>query len=280
VEFLVERFGHDSLCKILQDLAKDVGMHEALERHTQQTLDEFERGFGEFATDRARNLAPAAELDRADLPKPASNGSNQTARWLNDHPNNLWGTLQLAAQLIGEKRFEQAKEPLRHALELYPGYAGPDNAYVRLAAVHRELNETEEEAQVLRRFLEIDADDVPALLRLLELDAASEDWAGVATVAERLLGTHPLLAQPHRMLARAAEQLDRRPDAIAAYRRLLLLDPEDPADVHFRLARQLHAAGDATAKRHVLMALEEAPRFADALRLLLAIERSEQPTQN
>jgi hypothetical protein len=52
---------------------------------------------------------------------------------------------------------------------------------------------------------------------------------------------------------------------------MLLLDPPDPAEVHFRLARLLRKAGDPAAKRHVLQALEEAPRFRDAHRLLLEI---------
>jgi hypothetical protein len=42
------------------------------------------------------------------------------------------------------------------------------------------------------------------------------------------------------------------------------------------LARLLHQAGDPTAKRHVLQAIEEAPRFRDAHRLLMEIRRAEQ----
>ena len=51
------------------------------------------------------------------------------------------------------------------------------------------------------------------------------------------------------------------------------MEPADPAEVHYRLARLLHEAGDASAKRHVLMALEEAPRFQQALELLLKMDR-------
>jgi len=59
--------------------------------------------------------------------------------------------------------------------------------------------------------------------------------------------------------------------AIDAYRALLELDPPDPAEVHFRLARLLHRLGDPAARRHVLEALEEAPRHRAALELLLEI---------
>jgi hypothetical protein len=56
------------------------------------------------------------------------------------------------------------------------------------------------------------------------------------------------------------------------------LDPPDLADTHFRLARQLRRLGDqAAAKRQTLEALEEAPRFRDAQRLLLELEKSAPP---
>jgi hypothetical protein len=43
----------------------------------------------------------------------------------------------------------------------------------------------------------------------------------------------------------------------------------------------LHARGDAEAeaKRHVLQALEEAPRFREAQRLLLELEKNPPPSQ-
>jgi len=50
-----------------------------------------------------------------------------------------------------------------------------------------------------------------------------------------------------------------------------LLEP----DIHFRLARALHATGQpAEAKRHVLLALEEAPRFREAQQLLLQLVKT------
>jgi tetratricopeptide (TPR) repeat protein len=93
--------------------------------------------------------------------------------------------------------------------------------------------------------------------------------------AQGLLAINPLIATPYEALARAGAASGQSEQAIDAYRKLLLLDPPDPSQVHFQLALLLHARGDsdAEAKRHVLQALEEAPRFRDAQRLLLDIER-------
>ena len=65
--------------------------------------------------------------------------------------------------------------------------------------------------------------------------------------------------------------------AIAACRALLELDPPDPAETHYKMAKLLYLQADPTAKRHVLQALEEAPRYRDALQLLVDIN-SRDPT--
>ncbi len=61
--------------------------------------------------------------------------------------------------------------------------------------------------------------------------------------ARRLLAVNPLIPAPHRQLARAAEQLGERDEAVAAYRALALLDDTDPAEVHYHLAKLLRQAG-------------------------------------
>jgi tetratricopeptide (TPR) repeat protein len=110
-------------------------------------------------------------------------------------------------------------------------------------------------------------------MRLMELDTGAGDWNGVAENAERFLAANPLVAQPYRYLALASEKLGQPDPAIRSFGRMLLLDPSDPAEIHYHLARLLRQKGDAAgAKRHVLQALEEAPRFRDAQRLLLEIE--------
>ncbi len=82
----------------------------------------------------------------------------------------------------------------------------------------------------------------------------------------------PLVPEPYRRLATAADKLGDRDGAIAAARALAVLDESDPAGTHFRLARLLAAAGQkAEAKREVLKALEDAPRFVEAHRLLLEL---------
>jgi hypothetical protein len=111
----------------------------------------------------------------------------------------------------------------------------------------------------------------------MELSAAAGDWAAVVLNARRYLAVNPLIAPPYRFLAEAGEKVNDPHAAILACRALLQLEPSDPAEVHFRLARLLYSIDDPGARRHVLEALEEAPGYREALRLLLKMHQSPPP---
>jgi tetratricopeptide (TPR) repeat protein len=290
VEFLVEKFGFESLKKILVDLGEGKLIEQAIAAHT-APLDQVEKDFAAFARARAESLAPkldwteppgraaaraAAQSRRAGGPAPRRRaslleGGEFDEAWRALHPNNFYVMTREAKRLVSEKKWPEAKTALLQLIELYPDQTSPDNAYEMLAAVHRALKETDEERAVLARIAEREADAIETYARLMELESARTNWTAVLQNAERYLAVNPLLPVPYRWLAQAAEALNEKPKAIDAYRRLLLLDPPNPAEAHFRLAKLLHDTADPAAKRHVLIALEEAPRYREAHRLLLDI---------
>ena len=274
VEYLVQRFGFDSLKQILHDLGDGAEINAAIAAHT-EPIEDFEKHFAAFARERAENLAPALDWKKF-KPIDAENGAASLAELVERNPTNFWALTDYARKLVAEKKWEQAKKPLQTLLESYPAYTGANNAYVLLAAVHHGLNETNQEREVLSKLAARDADATATFQRLMELDESARDWAGAEQNAQRFLAVNPLLPQPYRCLARASEELSKTNAALQSYQTLLLLDPPDPAEVHFRLARLLHQRGDPAAKRQVLQALEEAPRFRDGHRLLLEINRENQ----
>jgi tetratricopeptide (TPR) repeat protein len=270
VEFLVQRFGFESLKQILHDLGEDTDVNQAITAHT-EAMDKFEKDFAVFARERAEQLAPGLDFKKFKPINPDNNAAS-LADLVDKNPTNFWVLTDYARRLVADKKWQEAKVPLKKLIDQYPGCADANNAYGLLAAAYRGLNETNEEREVLSKLAVLDADATDAFLRLMELGEAAKDWPSVVQNAERFLAVNPLLPQPYRHLARASEELDRTDAAIQSYQKLLLLDPPDPAEVHFRLARLLRKTGDPAAKRHVLQALEEAPRFREAHRLLREIE--------
>jgi tetratricopeptide (TPR) repeat protein len=263
VEFLVKQFGLDALKNILRELGDGAEINAAIAKHTAE-LDKVEKDFAAFAKDRAEKLAPELSFEKPER------GDEDVA----DISKNFYVITRHAKKLLREKKWKEAKAPLEKLIKFFPAHTGPDNAYWLLAQAHRSLNETNEERGVLTTLANLEADDVDTFGRLMELEGAAKNWPAVTTNAGRYLAVNPLVARPYRHLAQASEALEQRETAIRACKTLLLLDPPDPAGAHFQLARLLYQTGDAGAKRQVLQALEEAPRFRDGHKLLLEINRA------
>ena len=107
---------------------------------------------------------------------------------------------------------------------------------------------------------------------MTDLAVQEKQWEQVLVYSEKISAIQPLLPGVHVVTAAAAEQLG-RPDKVAdAMRALRLMEPVDPASIDYRLAKALADLKQYDQSKHfVLRALDEAPRYRDAHRLLLQI---------
>jgi tetratricopeptide (TPR) repeat protein len=269
VRFVIEKFGLPALQQVLVDLGNDVPINDALAKRT-EPIDKLDADFAGWLREQANNLAPKVDWERPDVALDA--GSAPLAAWVYEHPNGFFGLLALGQALVAEQKWSDAKTPLEKAATLYPDYAEIGGPYVLLAAVYRGLGDIGNERAMLEKHASLNADAVESRLRLLEVLSQQKDWAAVKKYAEQVLAVNPLIAAPHRYLADAAEALGDRSTAIDEDRLLLTMDPPDVAERHYRLAKLLRADGKLPdARLEVVRALEEAPRFRDAHRLLLQI---------
>ncbi|HEV7866201.1 MAG TPA: hypothetical protein VGO90_00865, partial [Chthoniobacteraceae bacterium] len=267
-EWLTQRWGLEKMKRLMADLARGVEINAALATHF-APIAQLDAEFAAHAQALAKNTGP--KLDWAQPPPALLAKPQNAAAWFAENPDNFTALMESAKRLIAEKKWTEAKPPLTKLIELYPNQHDPDSAYPMLARVHRELGETDAELAILSRFADLSADATPAFQRLMEAAAHRKDWPLVIEHAGRYQAVDPLRAEPHRFEAEALAATNKNPAAIRSYRKVLALDAADPSATHFELARLLHAEKDAEAKRHVLLALEEAPRFRAAHELLLKI---------
>jgi tetratricopeptide (TPR) repeat protein len=270
VEFLIERFGLSALKAILSDLKKGDQINKAISRHA-APIRQIEKQFKVFVRKRAEELAPDVDWEQLKAEQRVPADSRALAEWIEQHPNNFQALTTYAKVLMADRKWEQAKGPLRKLIELYPQYTADDNAYRLLAEAHRNLGETEQERQTLDKLASVSSDATYAYERLMEIAAEKKDWSEVVKNGKKYMAVVPLLTKLHWQLGLAKEELGRVEQAIRSYKRLLLLDPTNPADVNYRIGRLLEHTDPAAAKRHVLQALAEAPRFRQAHSLLLKI---------
>ncbi|MFP6648482.1 MAG: tetratricopeptide repeat protein, partial [Pirellulaceae bacterium] len=267
VEYLVEHYGLETLKRILVDLSVGMPINESLQRYT-GSLALLDQEFEQFARARAESLAPGLDFSAQELPEQQDAGSWNA--WQQAHPDNYLGLTAYAAWWMKQEKWEQAEKPLRRLLELFPQDVSSGNAYQLLSIVLREQGTTEQERQLLEDWIARDGEILPPRLRLLEIYEQKEDWAGVDQLAQSVLAINPLRPDPHEQLLAAAHALGEKVRTIQPLSALLEMSPVDPAALHYQLADALLADGQPKlARRHVLWALENAPRYRQAQRLLL-----------
>jgi tetratricopeptide (TPR) repeat protein len=272
VEFLVERYGFETLRRVLTDLGAGMPVNESLGRYA-GSIEALDSEFADYAKKFAERLGPDVDWSPAELdPK---TDATEVAAWLKEHSTNYEALKQLVQLLIANEQWAAAKEPLERLVKLLPDDRSSDNAYSMLVVLYRRLGDTTKEKEALLQLTKIASDAIPAYLRLAELSASESQWPDAQRYADLAAAVNPLLPAVQRQLAKAAEQNGNDAVAIRALRATLALSPFDKVDAHYRLACLLQRAGDLpSAKRHVLMALEEAPRFRDGHRKLLEIAKS------
>lgn len=271
VDFLVKNYGLDSMRDVLSDLKAGLPVNVALDRRC-NSIAKLETEFDNFAKQQAEALAPELDWSKPNLETILAEDNDALDVWVREHPNNFIGLMALASRQLNDSEWDAAEPTLKKLIALYPGYEGGDNAYEKLARVYRELNKPADERRTLEQFVSISSEGVAANLRLIELQTADADWTELSRTARRLQGVDPLLRAAHEAAAVTAEQQDKPELVVTSLRRVLVLEPDDPADAHYRLARALHSLRRfPDAKRQVLKALEEAPRYREAHQLLLRI---------
>ena len=275
VQFIVERHGLESLRRVLRELRDGAEINAALAKHT-VALPVLEKEFTAYVREQAGLVGKDLNWEKPDPELLQPENALDLLVWEQKHPDNYWLLRHRGQQLVELKLPEQAKVPLQRMLQLYPEQKGGDAAYRSLVAALRQLNDREGEKAALRHWIEVDDEAPDAYLRMMELGAADRDWTAVTRSANRYLAVNPLVAPPYRYQARASTEIGDLPAGILAWRTLLQLDVPDKSDVHFQLAKLLHQRGEnGEARRQTLYSLEETPRYRDALRLLVELQKAD-----
>ncbi|MEM1226159.1 MAG: tetratricopeptide repeat protein [Planctomycetota bacterium] len=273
VEFLIERHGFDALLNVLDDLGAGLPITDALARHTGSPI-RLDREFVDYVTERAESFGPAVQWPSEDdaISVPSADDLDGLRGFVRFHPTNYDGLTRLAAALMNGKQWDEAADVLARLrlLEVMPGRR--DGWLEKLADVHRRRQDQAAERSVLGQIVQLSPDPLPSLLRLIELDQQDQDWSSVHRWAKNGLAINPMRSDLHRHFAIASQHIGNHDDAVSGWRGVLALDPVDVAGVRYELAAAYARADqNELARRSVLEALADAPRYRDAHRLLLTL---------
>jgi tetratricopeptide (TPR) repeat protein len=194
------------------------------------------------------------------------------------NPGDFRAQLAMGQLLVQRGRGADAIPYLERAQRLFPEYAEDDGPYRLLAAVDRERGDLRAAATELSAMTAINERSYDARIELADVRLALGDSAGAADALDDVMFVDPTEAAVHRRLAELAQALHRPALAVREWRAFVALNPPDPVEAYYRLAKAQLAAGDReAARRAVLRALERAPGYEPALGLLLELKEGGRP---
>jgi tetratricopeptide (TPR) repeat protein len=270
VEYWIEKYGLHAMLQLLNDLSVGMAIDEALGRQA-GGIAVLDAEFEAFARTRAEAYGPTLDFEAPDDPPLESLEDWQA--WLVDHPNSIFGMQSAARLLILEKRWSEALDYAEKLDVAIPDDPSINGGTALLATIYRGLDRKDDERIALVKLASVSSDNLEALQRLIEIDLQADDKRPVLEWCERACEINPLLASVQMHRAEAAEAANEPQTAVAAWRAVSELEPVDPATVYYRLSKNLFDLGRIKeAEDSVLAALEESPRYREALNLLLRID--------
>ena len=184
------------------------------------------------------------------------------------------GDLRKALEAARGEDWEAVVKPALAARETYPQYVGSGNPYVLLAEAYDRAGKRDAAVGELLAYEQRGGRNPDMLKKLgkwLEEAGRSEK---AARVYDGILYNWPQDEEVHRRLGGLLYDKGDYRRAAREFHAVLALDPLNKADANYNLARTYDKMGDRRkARRHVLLALESAPTFGPALKLLMEIRK-------
>ena len=243
-DFIAKQWGEHKLLDMARAFATTDSTAEVIQSQLGLTPAEFDKKFLAVVEEEDKNVV--ANIDK----------------WKKDIRE-----LNLA---VAKNQWDQVESKAPAVRDEYPGYIESGSAYEGLAEAYRKSGDERRETDALLQYSKATGRNPATLKRLATLLEKQGKTKEAAAVLNRLLYIAPLDEDLHIMLGADDLALAKAQDAAREYTALIVGKAPDQAGAHYGLARALRLEHkDAQAKDEVLLALEAAPNFRPAQKLLL-----------
>lgn len=264
VEYFLSKYEEEVLREILNDLREGVPFSESCKKRAAD-LAELEKAFFTYIKDKAKAYGggleweePEEDLAQIDL--------EALRKWSAEKPRNYWGLTALAQRLLDQGLAEEAIKPLETLRATFPE---GKLAYRLLAQAHQQLKQPEKTREAVWQLSSRDDKALTEMLVILPSELAAKNWDKIKELLRKIMAINPYVIAAQQAQAELYEATKEPSKAIDSYEKVLSLNPTNPSLIHYRLARLFQQDDKKKAKRHVLDALADSPRYQDAQKLLL-----------
>jgi tetratricopeptide (TPR) repeat protein len=225
------------------------------------------------------------EVIKTDLGVSPDEFDKQYLQWLNKNYGAQAASLeesrkalQQMADSAKQKQYDAVVKEGEAVRRRYPEYVGDANPYEFIAAADLAKGDKKFAEDILIEYEKFGGSDPATLKKLASLEEELGQPKEAAATLDRINYIYPVHDEDlHRHLGDLWFAQSNYPGAIREYTALVALNPLDKAGANFKLAQAYYAAGQKDkAEESVLAALEAAPGYRPAQKLLLEIEHPEQ----
>ncbi len=192
------------------------------------------------------------------------------------HFDDWRGKLKLLVAAAQAKQDDLVIAQAPAVIAMYPEYIGDASAYGLLAEAEGHKGDTRAQADTLLKYEHAGGQAPDMLKELASLQEAAGDKAAAAATLGRILYIYPVKdADLHHHLGDLLLAQKQYPGAIREYAAVVASAPLDKAGAEYNLAQAYFAAGQRDkAEESVLVALEAAPDYRPAQKLLLQLQQA------
>jgi Flp pilus assembly protein TadD len=229
------------------------------------------------------NLQTTPQVIEHDLATSPDEFDKQYFAWINQkygaqaaHFDEWRGKLKALFAAAKQKQYDTVVQQGPAILALYPEYVGDANVYELMADAYNTQGDAKAEAAILTAYEHQGGQMPDVLKRLAALQQAAGQTAEASATLERVTYIYPVKdADLHKRLGDLRYAQKQYDGAIREYNALVASHPVDKAGAEFALAQAYLATGQRDkAEESVLAALETAPGYRPAQKLLLELQQS------
>ncbi len=246
--YIAEKWGYSKLLDMIQAFAK-----------LESTPDVFQKVLGISTTDFDKQFLAWLEAQ---------------TKVTTDHFDQWRDQLK---ELVADERAKKYDDVIRQGnaiRDFYPEYVEAGSVYELLADAYTAKGDKDAARKQLEKYNEVGGRDPKLVERLAKLEEEAGEPKKAAAALDRLNYIYPEDQELHKRLGDLWLAQNNVPGAIREYQALLALKPLDQATSHYQLAEAYRKANRMDqARDEVLLALEAAPGFKPAQKLLLEIAK-------
>jgi tetratricopeptide (TPR) repeat protein len=247
-DYIAERWGDDALLGMVHSFGDRKTTEQAIQENLRESPEQFDKDF-------------SAWLDKL----------TQTVV---QHFDEWKKQMESAHAQLDAGKTQEAIKQGTSASNLYRDYVQGGSAYEVLAKAHQAQGDIGAAAAALEVYRDRGGRDVATLKQLADLEQKLKQPKKAIDTYRGLLDVYLEDEEVHRKLGSLELESGDPNIAVREYRAVLALDPSDPAQSHYDLARALVAAQRTNdARDEVLASLEAAPDFKPAQQLLLKLNK-------